>query len=547
MSLPFKSPQTLHPSSFGDGFVWGTASSAYQYEGASDKYGKGPSIWDTFTHERPGKIGDGSNGTTAVDFYHRYKDDVQIMKDIGFNACRLSISWSRILPGGEIRGGVNQEGIKFYHDLIDELLSNGITPFVTLFHWDLPQALENKYMGFLSTQIVKDFRDYANLCFSVYGGKVKNWITLNEPVMYCCCGYADGRHAPGRGPASSSTTPPNSSSTNSLAEGHEIFTGILLPRCQATEPAGNGGSSDNGDPGREPYIVARNLLLAHAAAVKLYKDNFQGIQKGQIGIVLVSNWFLPWDADSEEDEAAVRRALDFMLGWFMEPLIRGAYPQNMIDYVDEDRLPSLKVPGCPYEVKGSYDFIGINYYTAQYVLNSPKPPGEKPSYKTDQQLKTTYYNKNNVPIGEKSGADWLYIYPKGIGELLKWIAENYGNDRDLVIYITENGVGEKDDFKKTVKQALMYKDASGGDMRTNYHHDHLLNLLNAMTNDIMKKNHVEVKGYFVWSLLDNYEWGDGYKTRFGLVYVDYKDGHLVRHWKKSATWFKKFFDDSFSG
>ncbi|KAF7142656.1 hypothetical protein RHSIM_Rhsim05G0067300 [Rhododendron simsii] len=490
MSLPFKSPQTLHPSSFGDGFLWGTASSAYQ-------------------------------------------DDVQIMKDIGFNACRLSISWSRILPRGKISGGVNEKGIKFYHDLIDELLSNGITPFVTLFHWDLPQALENEYMGFLSTQIVNDFHDYAKLCFSLYGSKVKNWITLNEAVMYCCCGYVDGIHAPGRGPASSSTpsgrgpasslTPPNSSSTNSLAEGLEIFTGIRLPRCQATEPAGNGGSSENGDPGREPYIVARNLLLAHAAAVKLYKDNFQEIQKGQIGIVLVSNWFLPWDADSEEDEATVRRALDFMLGWFMEPLIRGDYPQNMIDYVDEDRLPSLKDPDCPYEVKGSYDFIGINYYTAQYVLNSPKPPGEKPSYKTDQQLKTTYYNKNNVPIGEKSGADWLYIYPKGIGELLKWMAENYGNDRDLVIYITEN-------------------DASGGDMRTNYHHDHLLNLLNAMTNNIMKKNHVEVKGYFVWSLLDNYEWGDGYKTRFGLVYVDYKDGHLVRHWKKSATWFKKFFE-----
>ncbi|KAI8526358.1 hypothetical protein RHMOL_Rhmol13G0301300 [Rhododendron molle] len=164
-----------------------------------------------------------------------------------------------------------------------------------------------------------------------------------------------------------------------------------LPRCEATEPAGNEGSSENGDPGREPYIVARNQLLAHAAAAC---ETLQGLLPGSSkredrDCVLVSNSFLPWDADSEEDEAAVRRALDFMLGWFMEPLIKGVYPQTMRDNVDEDRLPSLKDPDCPYEVKGSYDFIGINYYTAQYVLNSPKPPGEKPSYKTDQQLQTT--------------------------------------------------------------------------------------------------------------------------------------------------------------
>ncbi|KAF7121473.1 hypothetical protein RHSIM_Rhsim13G0229300 [Rhododendron simsii] len=535
------SSKQLHSFAFGDDFVWGTAASAYQVGFVTEAMEQRLLIF-------------------IIDIrflmYETLQEDVQIMKNMGFNAFRFSISWSRILPSGKISGGVNREGIQFYHDLIDELLLNGIRPFVTLFHWDLPQALESEYMGFLSTQIVGDFCDYANLCFWEYGGKVKNWITLNEPVSYCCGGYVDGGLAPGRG--SDSSIPLNSPAEgrdsdssiplNSLAEGHETFTGIRLPRSQATEPAGNRRSSGDGDPGTEPYIVARNQLLAHAAAVKLYKDNFQDFQKGQIGIVLVSNWFLPWDANSEVDRAAAKRALDFMLGWFMDPLIKGVYPENMIKYVDKDRLPSLRVPDCP-EIQGKYDFIGINYYTAQYVLNSPKPPGPKKSYKTDQQLMTTYYNKKGVPIGEKSGADWLYIYPKGIEGLLKWIAETYGEKKisgrdnccvkDLVIYITENGVAEKDDCQKTIKEALVNRDASGGDMRTDYHRDHLQVLNDAMT-DITKKYCVKIKGYFAWSLVDNYEWAGGYKTRFGLMYVDYKDGHLARYPKESATWFAKF-------
>jgi beta-glucosidase len=225
--------------SFPDGFVFGTASSAYQYEGGATEGGRGPSIWDTFTHQHPEKIADRSNGDVAVDSYHLYKEDVRLMKDMGMDAYRFSISWSRILPNGSLSGGINREGVNYYNNLINELLSKGMQPYGTLFHWDSPQALEDKYEGFLSPNIVNDFKDYADVCFKEFGDRVKRWITFNEPWTFCSSGYAVGFAAPGR------CSPWD------------------LGRCSV------------GDSGREPYIVAHHQLLAHAETVRLYREKYQ--------------------------------------------------------------------------------------------------------------------------------------------------------------------------------------------------------------------------------------------------------------------------------
>ncbi|CAN0902046.1 Beta-glucosidase 24 [Linum grandiflorum] len=317
-------------SVFPSGFLFGTASSAYQYEGAAAEGGRGPSIWDTFTKIQ-GKISDGTSGDVAIDEYHRYKEDVQLMKDMGLDAFRFSISWSRILPNGKVSGGVNKAGVTYYNNLINELLSNGIKPFVTLFHWDLPQHLEDEYEGFLSPKIVSDFGAYADVCFKLFGDRVKNWITLNEPLTFTQFGYATGDLAPGR----------CSKSINN--------------------------NCTKGDSSTEPYLVTHNQLLAHAAAVKVYREKYQAKQKGIIGITLVSSWFVPY-SKSKHDLKARQRALDFMYGWFMDPLTKGEYPKSMKSLVG-NRLPKFSKEESEL-VKGSFDFLGLNYYTSSYAANT---------------------------------------------------------------------------------------------------------------------------------------------------------------------------------
>ncbi|XP_058006869.1 beta-glucosidase 12 [Hevea brasiliensis] len=469
----------VYRSSFPAGFIFGTASSAYQYEGAANEDGRGPSIWDTFTQKYPDKIKDRSNGNIAIDSYHRYKDDVGIMKSLGFDAYRFSISWSRLLPRGHLSGGVNPKAINYYSRLINELLANGIQPFVTLFHWDLPQVLEDEYGGLLSSKIVDDFRDYAELCFSNFGDRVKHWITLNEPLTVVVDGYATGIKAPGR--------------------------------CSEWLPFNCTG----GDSSTEPYIAAHNQLLAHAAAVKVYRDKYQMSQRGQIGITINCAWVLPM-ADSSIDFSAAARAISFQYDWFMEPLNSGSYPADMVAYVGK-RLPQFSEEES-LMVKGSFDFIGLNYYTAKYAADVPCQT-ENLSYTTDF-CALCAPDRNGIPIGPKSGSDWLYVYPRGIQDVLLYTKNKFN---DPVIYITENGVSDID------TDTVGLEDNS----RVDYFNDHLSFIQKA----IMKG--VKVKGYFGWSLLDNFEWDDGYEVRFGMVYVDYKDG-LKRYLKKSAMWFKEF-------
>ncbi|XLS76186.1 hypothetical protein HN51_033051 [Arachis hypogaea] len=492
---PILDVSSLNRSSFPPGFIFGASSASYQYEGAAFEGGKGLSIWDTFTHKYPEKIEDRSNGDVANDQYHHYKEDVGIMKDLNLDAYRLSISWPRILPKGKLSGGINQQGIDHYNSLFNELLSKGIKPFVTLFHWDLPQALEDEYGGFLSPHIVNDYQDYVDVCFKAFGDKVKHWITFNQPYTYSQGGYATGVKAPGR------------------------CSKWLNRNCTG------------GDSGTEPYVVAHHELLAHAAAVQLYKTKYQASQKGSIGITLVSHWFMPF-SNSPLDITAAERSLDFMYGWFMEPLTRGDYPESMKSIVGS-RLPKFSKEQSKQLIH-SYDFIGLNYYTTNYASNAPKLLSAKPNYATDSHVnfasKDTFLylsiNLNIYMLDFTNGAasTWLYVYPKGIRELLIHTKKKYNNP---LIYITENGIDEYNDPTLSLEEALL------DTFRVDFYYRHLFYLQHAI------KDGANVKGYFAWSLLDNFEWSAGYTVRFGLNYVDYKNGQK-RYNKLSAKWFKSF-------
>ncbi|GLJ47286.1 hypothetical protein SUGI_0998570 [Cryptomeria japonica] len=462
--------KALSRREFPSGFIFGTASASYQYEGAAMEGGRGPSIWDTYSHIQ-GKIADGSNGDVAVDDYHRYKEDVKLMKDMGLDAYRFSISWSRILPYGTIKGGINKVGVAYYNNLINELLKHDIKPF-------------DSYGGFLSEKIVKDFEAYSELCFQEFGDQVKHWITLNEPHSYATGGYETGTLAPGR----------HSSSD---------------------------GNSSTGNSATEPYIVAHNLLLSHAAAVRVYKSKYQAKQKGSIGITLVSHWFIPY-SKSHSDQKAAQRALDFMFGWYMDPITKGKYPSIMRKLVGE-RLPEFSAHQSAI-LKGSFDFLGLNYYTSRYAMDVPVPPNPiNTTYTLDSQANLTS-ERNGMLIGPVAGSSWLYVYPRGIGELLNYVKHRYDNP---LIFITENGIDEKNDDTLSLAQAL------NDPWRIDYYSKHLSFVQQAIG---VGSN---IQGYFAWSLLDNFEWANGYTVRFGLHYVDYKN-NLNRYPKASVYWFRRF-------
>uniref|UniRef100_A0A1J3FMS6 Beta-glucosidase 16 n=1 Tax=Noccaea caerulescens TaxID=107243 RepID=A0A1J3FMS6_NOCCA len=477
----------LRRSDFPEDFIFGSATSAYQCEGAAHEDGRGPSIWDTFSENFPEKIMDGSNGSIADDSYNLYKQDVNLLHQIGFDAYRFSISWSRILPRGDLKGGINQAGIDYYNNLINQLLLKGLKPYVTIFHWDSPEALEKAYGGFRGAEIVNDFRDYAELCFQKFGDRVKWWSTLNEPLTVVRDGYVTGEKAPGR------------------------CSSFYKPDCTG------------GDAATEPYIVGHNLLLAHGAAVKVYREKYQATQKGQIGIALNTEWHYPY-SDSSADRAAAARATAFTFGYFMEPIVNGKYPTEMVNHVKDGRLPTF-TPEESSMLKGSYDFIGINYYSSGYAKDVPCAT-ENITMSTDSCI-SIVDERNGVPIGPKAGSDWLSIYPEGIRDLLLHTKLKYN---DPVLYITENGVDEGN------TNEIFLND----DLRIDYYAHHL-----KMVRDAISMG-VNVKGYFAWSLMDNFEWAEGYTVRFGLVFVDFEDGRK-RYPKKSAKWFRRLLKGEYNG
>ncbi|KAG5390529.1 hypothetical protein IGI04_032070 [Brassica rapa subsp. trilocularis] len=480
--------EEISRGSFPKGFVFGTASSAFQHEGAVKEDGRGPTIWDTFSHTF-GKITDFSNADVAVDQYHRYEEDVQLMKNMGMDAYRFSISWARIFPNGV--GQINEAGIDHYNKLINALLAKGIEPYVTLYHWDLPQALHDRYLGWLNPQIINDFAAYAEVCFQRFGDRVKHWITFNEPHTFSIQGYDVGLQAPGR-------------------------CSILF---KLTCRSGNSST--------EPYIVGHNVILTHATVSDIYRKKYKATQGGSLGIAFDVMWYEP-ESNNREDMEAAQRAQDFQLGWFLDPLMFGDYPSSMRSRVGS-RLPVFTGSQSNL-IKGSLDFVGINHYTTYYARNNATNLiGTLLHDAISDSGTVTLPFKGLSAIGDRASSIWLYIVPRGMRSLMNYVKHRYGNPP---VYITENGMDDSNSILIPRKETL--KDAK----RIRYHHDYLSSLQAAI-----KEDGCNVKGYFVWSLLDNWEWAAGYSSRFGLYFVDYRD-KLKRYPKDSVHWFTSFLNST---
>ncbi|CAN1828891.1 Beta-glucosidase 24 [Linum perenne] len=463
----------------------------FQYEGGTWKDGRRPSIWDAYSHSYSDRILDGSNGDVATDSYRLYKDDIALVKQMGMNTYRFSVSWSRVLPNGKLSGGINKRGIEYYNKVINEIISQGLTPFVTLLHLDYPQALQDEYDGFLSRRILNDFRNFADLCFKEFGDRVKYWVSINEPHTLSRGGFTVGDLAPGR-------------CSNIESDSDRNYT------CDA------------GNSSIEPYIVSHNQLLAHATVVQLYRRKYQAAQKGIIGMSMNVDWFIPYSS-SEEDKRAANRSLDFMFGWFMDPITRGDYPESMKQYVGK-RLPRFTKQESEL-MKGSFDFIGVNYYTGRYVIDqSNAGDHHHPGYLTDALASITS-ERNGKLLGPQTAAPWITVYPQGLTKVLLHIKEKYQNP---LIYITENGVPETGNYTHSPLKAT-----PDDNLRVSFYKEHLASVRSAI------KQGANVKGFLVWSLLDCFEWLSGYHLKFGLYFVD-PENPSIRIPKLSAIWFRKF-------
>ncbi|KAB2633191.1 beta-glucosidase 13-like [Pyrus ussuriensis x Pyrus communis] len=424
------------------------------------------------------------------------QEDIKLIKDAGLNSYRFSISWSRILPKGSLSGGINQEGIDYYNSLIDELIKNGITPFVTIYHFDMPLALEEKYGGLLNRSFVNDFRDYSELLFKKFGDRVKHWFTINEPNILAQFGYELGISPPGRCSLPSTL----------CALGSPV-------KCfETVGPCKFGGNSST-----EPYTAAHNIILAHATVVKLYKEKYQEQQKGELGIVLASQYFLPY-TQSEEDKAAAGRLFDFYLGWFMGPLVFGDYPQSMKERV-KDRLPTFSAEEKVL-LNGSLGLVGINYYTSTYAKHKAPPPGEALRYSFDQWAETIAIKDEEI-LGTNSH------WPEGLQKLLEYVKDKYQNPK---LYISENGLSDHKDNGSPLE--VLLEDP----YRISFVTRHLYRINKAI------KNGVNVKGYFYWALFDDIEWGMGF-NRVGIYFVDFSN--YTRYPKLSVKWFRAFLQDKF--
>ncbi|XP_039137661.1 beta-glucosidase 18-like [Dioscorea cayenensis subsp. rotundata] len=471
---------SLHRNQFPDSFLFGTATSCYQIEGAWLEGNKSLTIWDVFSH-LPGKITDGSNGDVADDHYHHYLEDVKMMHSLGINAYRFSISWSRILPRGRF-GGINTEGVEFYNNIINALLSKGIQPVVTICHFDLPQELQDRYGAWLSSEIQEDFGYFAEVCFKEFGDRVKYWITINEPNLILKFGYATGGYPP----------------------------------SHCSQPFGN---CTSGDSTREPYIAAHNSILSHAIAVDIYKSNYQMKQGGVIGLVLNSRWYEPL-RNISDDYIAAQRALAFDIGWFLDPIILGDYPTEMREILGS-KLPTFTREDR-IKLRHKIDFIGINHYTTHYVQDCIFSHCELDKY-NGNALVFASGEINGQLIGPPTPMKSLYVVPYGIEKMIMYFKERYNN---TPMYITENGLSQKNSNDTSKDDIVNDTD------RIDFIHDYLSYVAKAM------RRGADVRGYFVWSLMDSFEWLYGYTVRFGLFHVDWAT--LKRTPKQSAKWYQEF-------
>ncbi|KAL4947194.1 glycoside hydrolase superfamily [Aspergillus filifer] len=465
-------------------FQLGFATASYQIEGAVKEDGRGPCIWDSFCHLEPSRT-KGANGDVACNHYHRLDEDLDLLKRYGADVYRLSIAWSRVIPLGGRNDPVNEAGIDFYNRVIDGCLARGITPWVTLYHWDLPQALHDSYGGWLNIEeSQKDFESYARLCYTRFGDRVKHWITLNEPWIISIVGYASGINAPGR----SSVNP------------------------QSTE----------GDTATEPWIVGKALIMSHARAAAAYNRDFRASQNGQIGISLNGDFYEPWDAEEPQDIEAAERRMQFHIGWWANPIfLQQDYPECMRLQL-KDRLPPFTAKDMDILGAAEVDFYGMNYYTSQFARHKEGIPSDTDYTGHLDELQT---NKEGRSVGLESGIPWLRSCPDLFRKHLARVYRIYGKP----IYVTENGCPCPGEDKMTREESIQ------DDYRTTYFKQHLDAIDKAIAED-----GVIAQGYFAWSLLDNLEWSDGYGPRFGVTYVDYET--LERTPKRSALQLRQMVD-----
>lgn len=444
---------------FPEGFLWGAATAAYQVEGAVGEGGRGPSIWDTFSHT-PGRVYRGDTGDVACDHYHRLEEDLDLMAWLGLGAYRFSVAWPRIQPEG--RGPANRSGLDFYRRLVEGLGERGIEPVLTLYHWDLPQALEDQG-GWTSRQTSERFAEYAALVYEALGGSVRFWITLNEPWVSAWMGYGLGVHAPGR-----------RSTADALAATH-------------------------------------HLLLGHGLALEALRALGGG---GRLGITLNLSPVRAASAEPADAEAA-RRVDGNANRLYLDPLFRGSYPQDMLEHYRGASDFSFVRDGDLQRISAPVDFLGVNYYMRHTVRAAPGGGVRGPS--TGMRF-GELGAETVLPEGVGTTAMGWPVEPDGLAEILVRVKEEY---RDLPVFVTENGCAVHD-----------YIDPEGevNDVERVAYLDAHLRAAHAAL-----ERGVDLRGYMVWSLLDNFEWAEGYSKRFGLVYVEY--GSQRRVPKRSARWY----------
>jgi beta-glucosidase len=444
-----KDYQDFVKSDFGAEFKWGVAASAYQSEGAWNIDGKGESNWDYFSRI-PGKIERGENADMAADFYHRYEQDIELIKEMNFQIFRFSISWPRILPNGT--GEINQKGIEFYHKVIDKCISSGIEPWITIYHWDMPQVLEAQG-GWTNRKMVDWFNEYADVITREYGSKVKNWMVINEQLSFVGNGYMYGVFAPGKKSIKAFMT------------------------------------------------AAHHSVICNADAARIIRKNVPG---ANIGTTFLTSYVEPVDQQPKNIEAAKR--MDAVMNrLFIEPCLGMGYPTDTLPILN--RMKKLFEPGDEQRMAFDFDFIGIQYYF-RIVAKKSLMPGLR--------AKEIKPSERGAEANEMEGE----IYPEGIYHVLKKFGAYKGIKN---IIITENGTCVPDKLENgrvhDVKRIAYFK-------------NHLAQILRA------KNEGVNVTGYFAWSPTDNFEWNKGFRTRFGLIYVDFKT--LERYMKDSGLWFKEF-------
>ena len=457
-------------------FLWGSASAAYQVEGAWDEDGKGVSVWDEFVRI-PGKTFKGTDGNIAVDHYHRYKEDIQLMKEQGLEAYRFSVAWTRIFPNG--RGEVNQKGLQFYIDLVDELIKNGIEPVLTIYHWDLPQALQDEYQGWESRKIIEDFTHYAVTLFEAFRGKVKYWVSLNEQNIFMSHGYLMASHPP------------------------------------AVQ-----------DPKRM-YQANHHANLANASVIKAFHDLEM---PGQIGpsFAYGPNYSV---SSQPKDVMAAEDAEELDANFWMDVYILGKYPIIAKKYLKDQGLLFTEEEGDEaLLIAGKPDFLGINYYQTNTMAFNPidgvglgkmNTTGEKGS--TEESGLPGVYKRVENEYLERTNWDWE-IDPEGLRVALRRITSRYR----MPVLITENGLGEYDQ--------LTEKNEIKDDYRIDFLANHVLAIKEAITDG------AEILGYCTWSYTDLLSWLNGYQKRYGFVYVDQDEtqkGSLTRYKKQSYYWYQE--------